>query len=295
MPSHVYAVEDVLRRGLALYEREEVGRGAASLRRALPLTLVHRAALGRYLRVRLAEQRVVRANVGRQHLVCVFGTPAPEVEDVPEQALRLPHFHRLELLGEARGVARGVEGFGGEYRRGRVLPVAALARRGEAGDDYVGAEAAYDPDHVGEHLVMAPDAEGLFGRLREAEVDGAREELLRAVDATRREKLLRPNDAEHLSLLRAQEVLPAVAARERQIRRARAAPPRQIREQRRVLVVRVRADVEDAPRHEQLAERGLGLGRVPLRGLLRAREGRREEEKEEKGECREARGYFLHV
>src|SRR5205085_12243492 len=146
-------------------------RGAASLGRALSLALVHRAALGRDLRVRPAEQGVVRTHVGRDHLVGILRSLAgAEVECVPEEPLRLPNFDVLELFGEARGVARRVEGFAREYRGGRVMSVTALARRGEARDDHVGAEAAYDPDHVGEHFVVAPEAEGLFGRLREAEV-----------------------------------------------------------------------------------------------------------------------------
>ena len=230
MPREVNAVEDVLRRRLALDVREVVERRAAARGRALALALVHGAALGGDLGVGLAERGVVFAHVNAQELVGVLRLLAgAEVEGVPEQALRLPNLDVLELFGEARGVARRVEGFAGEDGRGGVVAVSALARRGEARDDHVGAEAAYDPDHVGEHFVVAPDAEGLFGRLGEAEVNGAREELLRAVDATRGQKLLRAHESEQLALLRAEKVLAAVAARERKIGRAHASTAREIR------------------------------------------------------------------
>src|SRR5438270_76962 len=150
------------------------------------------------------------------------------------------------------------------------MAVAAFARRWKARDDYVGAEAAYDPDNVGEDFVVPPDAQGLFGRFGEAEVNRAREELLRAVNAARGQKLLRAHEAEQFALLRAEKVLPAVAARERKIGRAHAALAREVGQECRVLVVRVRADVEHAPRHAQTAQREFRLRRVRRRGLLRA-------------------------
>src|SRR2546423_4467033 len=185
-PRQINAVEEVFRRRLALDVREVVERRAASRGRALSLTLVHRAALGGDLRVGLAEQRVVCADINAQEFVGVLRLLAgAEVEGVPDEALWLPHFDVLELFGEARGVCCRVEGLDGEYGRCGVVAVAALARRGEARDDYVGAEAAYDPDHVGENFVVAPYAQRLFGRFGEAEVNCAREELLRAVNASR--------------------------------------------------------------------------------------------------------------
>ena len=66
----------------------------------------------------------------------------------------------------------------------------------------------------------APLLERLVDAERVAEIDGAREVLLRAVEAMQRRELLRPQHAERLENLGADLVLPAVAARRRRERRA---------------------------------------------------------------------------
>src|SRR5205085_3487404 len=123
-----------------------------------------------------------------------------EREAVPEEAARLPRRHGLELIGERVRIAGELERLDREHRRGRVVAVAALAGRREAGDEHVGLEDANVPDDVGEHRVVAPDGQRLLRVLRIAEVDGAREGLLASVDAPRRQELLREDDAEELAL-----------------------------------------------------------------------------------------------
>ena len=86
----------------------------------------------------------------------------------------------------------------------------------------------------------------LLGTLRVAEVDGAREELLAAVDAPRGQQLLRADDAEQLALLVAEEVLSAVAARHREIAGAHEPVVAEPGDERGVLVVGMRGDVERA-------------------------------------------------
>ena len=72
-----------------------------------------------------------------------------------------------------------------------MLAVAVARRAGESQHDHVGLEAADHPHHVAQDFVVAPFLEGLLRRFGEAEIDGAREELLRAVDAPGGEQLLR--------------------------------------------------------------------------------------------------------
>ena len=59
---------------------------------------------------------------------------------------------------------------------------------------------------------MAPIFEGLFPRLRVAEIDGAREALFDAVEAIGRQDLARSDHAHGFALLRADQALPALAA-----------------------------------------------------------------------------------
>jgi hypothetical protein len=66
-----------------------------------------------------------------------------------------------------------------------VLAVAVGRRAREARDDDERAEEAQGAHHVREHDALAPLLGGLGARLREAVVEGAREELLAAVQAAR--------------------------------------------------------------------------------------------------------------
>src|SRR5262249_59764328 len=96
-----------------------------------------------------------------------------------------------------------------------------------------------------------PDRERLRGALREAEVDGAGEELPAAVEAAGGEELLGADHAQLLEELGADHVLAAVAPGEREIGRAVAAAAGEVGDELGVLVVGGRGHVQDAP---QLAE-----------------------------------------
>ncbi len=187
-----------------------------------------------------------------------------------------------ELLGKARRIGRGREGLLGQERRGGVVAVVRRLR-GEARDDHVGPEAADGEHDVGQHLVVAPDAQRLVGALRVAEVARAREELLGAVDAARREQLLRADEPEQLVLLGPDEVLPAVAARHREVARAKATPSGQPGEEARVLVVGVGGHVEHAAGHTEAPDARRELSCMGLPGRLRER---RRPDSEAHDQCR---------
>ena len=157
-----------------------------------------------------------------------------------------------------------------------------------------GRKLADDRHHVGQHGVLAPDPQRLVGALRETEVARAGEELLRAVDPARRQQLLRPDEAQRRPLLGADQVLPAVAARDRQIGRAHERAVGQVGEQRRVLVVGVGRDVEDAAGDAELAQ-----AEGDLRGVrLRRRTGRQDSvakhEEREENRKNKARSAVMH-
>ena len=116
-----------------------------------------------------------------------------------------------------------------------MLPAAGAV--GPQAEDHVGTNHPNQPDEVADDLVAAPLLERLFDAEREAEVDGAGEVLLRAVEAVERGELLGPQHAERLEDLRADLVLAAVAAGRRRQRGAIALPAVQHHQQAVVLVV----------------------------------------------------------
>ena len=78
-------------------------------------------------------------------------------------------------------------------------------------DQHVGSRHADQPHVVAEDLVLAPLLERLVDAERVAEVDGAAEHLLGAVEAVRGAQLLAAQHAKRLEQLGADLVLPAVA------------------------------------------------------------------------------------
>src|SRR2546428_312277 len=132
---------------------------------------------------------------------------------------------------------------------------ARVARRWKRDDD-VGADHANQPHVVGGDLVTAPLLERLFDAERVAEIDRAREVLVRAVEPVQRRQLLRSQYAERLEDFRADFVLAAVAARRRRERRAIALTAIEHHQQPVVLVVGMRrgvhedADVRQMPQGE---------------------------------------------
>ena len=123
----------------------------------------------------------------------------------------------------------------------------------EHGDDDVRPECPNDAHDVAEDRVLRPVPERLCGRLREAEVICAREELSCAIDAPRGEQLLSANDAECFTKFVADGVLSAVAARERQVCDIGACAACQPAEQLCVFIIGMGADHEDACRGAERA------------------------------------------
>ena len=105
-----------------------------------------------------------------------------------------------------------------------MVPVPVGRRPGEDGDDDLRAEPPDHIHHVFQNRVARPEAERLFGRLREAEIVGARKKLARAVELTGREQLFGANDAELGAELGPDEVLATFTARQREIGGLRAHP-----------------------------------------------------------------------
>ena len=109
------------------------------------------------------------------------------------------------------------------------------------------------------------------GRLGEAEIDGAREELLGAVDLARVQQFLRADDAELRALFRADQVLAALAARQRKVRGAHVPSAGEVGEHRRALVVRVGGDHQHRAELVQLVERLFDFGGAREAARLRGK------------------------
>ena len=146
-------------------------------------------------------------------------------------------------------------------------------------------ERANHRHHVRQDRILRPVLERLVERLRESEIERAREVLVAAVDAPRGEQLLGANHPEHRAELVADQILPAVAAREREIRRLDVARLGEPGDELRVLVVGVRADHQHArggaESCDQLAQRS---GAALLSG--EARRGRVEAETGDRANAR---------
>ena len=147
-----------------------------------------------------------------------------------------------------------------------MLAAPAPPRR-QGGDD-VGADGADHSDEVAEYLLSSPPLEGLLDAEGVAEVDGAREVLLGAVQPVRGVQLLGPQHRQGVEQLGADLVLPAVAAGRRQQHGAVALPPGQPRQQRVVLVVGMGHDRQERAGAVELAQ-GKSEGHAPVSGRER--------------------------
>ncbi len=125
-----------------------------------------------------------------------------------------------------------------------------------------GRDGADVPDEIADDLVAPPLLDRLLEAERVAEVDRAREVLLRAVEPVNGEQLLGAQHAERLEDLRPDLVLAAVAARRGHEHRPHALAVAHHREKRVVLVVGMRGRFHERPDRAQLAqheaERGFG-------------------------------------
>jgi hypothetical protein len=132
-----------------------------------------------------------------------------------------------------------------------MVAMAVARRPAEHRHDDLRPEGAHHRHDVAQDRVLHPVRVRLLGRLGEAEIVRAREVLPAAVEPPRREQLLGADHPELRSELVADQVLPTVAARQGEIRRLDVLPARQPGEELGVLVVRVSADHQHAPRHVQ--------------------------------------------
>ncbi len=140
-----------------------------------------------------------------------------------------------------------------------AVPIALGAR--ETQNDHVRTESADHPHHVAQDLLVSPFLEGFLGGLGEAEVDGAREKLLRAIDSAGCQQLLRSDHAQRIALFRADQILAALAARKREISGPDLPAAGEVGQQRGVFVVGVRGDHQGTADYIQLVQGELRLGR----------------------------------
>src|SRR5207237_87566 len=100
---------------------------------------------------------------------------------------------------------------------------------------------------------------------RKAEIDRAREKLVAMIEPARGEKFLGANHTEARAQLGPDQVLAAIAARDGKIRGVVKRTVRPERHEVRVLIIRMRGDVEDAAEHIQFLERELNFRGVHWR------------------------------
>ena len=254
--------------------RRRPGRQRDQLRRAL--ALVHAPREAPELRVGGAEQGVVAAQVHRRHARIRrrpaaesrrAGAPAERKSDPVIELLRLPGSKPLgDLLRETIRIGGGMPSLVRKHRR-RLVMLAAAATSWRQGGHDIGTDGADHPHEVAEDLLPAPPLEGLLDAEGVAEVDGAGEVLLGAVQPVGGVQLLGPQHRQGVEQLGADFVLPSVAARRREQHGAVALPPGQLRQQRVVLVVGMGHD-----RHEGAGAVELAQGHSECRPSLTGRE-----------------------
>ena len=271
--------------------RRRLPRQEQQLGRAL--TLVHAARFEAKLVIGAAEQRVESGRRHAQQIARGGGGGRLSLKRKTleaEEALGLPRPEPVaDLFGIARRIGGGAEGLGRETGRGLVMLPAAVAAADEP-RDHVGTRGADVPDEIADDLLAPPLLDGLLEAERVAEVDRAREVLLRAVEPVNGEQLLGAQHAERLEDLRPDLVLAAVAARRGHEHRPHALAVAHHREERVVLVVGMRRRFHEGPDRAQLAqheaERGLGrklAGRLHPQ-LRRQRTAQTEQEEKDEGD-----------
>ena len=181
-------------------------------------------------------------------------------------------------LGEAVRVAGCGKGLARGESRELMLAMAIARRPRKDRDDHMGAELAHHVDHVAQHLFNGPEFQRLVNALRVAEVEGAREVLVAAVEGARGEEFARADDAESFVQPRPDQVLSPFTAAERQVGGFDAHTARERREEACVLVVGVGGDHQHALHAVELAHAKGGadnslilLGRRGWRGSRQQR------------------------
>ena len=273
LPGGVDAFEEILLDGIPGDMAEECRGVAFTLGRAHALAAVHAARQPAQLGVGAAQHRIVQAGVDADAvgaLGLLLFVPGREQRWAPVKPFRPPGLEALaNLLGKAIGIGGGLEDLGSELPHSRVMTVAAGGVGGEARDDDVGLKAADDANHVAQDALPPPFCERLLGRFAVAEVDGAREELLAAVEASGCQQFLRANDAQVFRLLGPDQVLAALAARGREVGRAQTPSAGKVGDHCFAFVVGVRSEHEEAAESVETIEGLFQLGRSGNDTLLR--------------------------
>jgi hypothetical protein len=219
------------------------------------LGAVHAAAGRGELVDRFAGQRVDAAE-GKRDGRRVAVEEGRAVED-----LRSPGRQPLGgELGQGGRIARQGKGLVGGHPRGLVLAMVGVGHARKDRDHDLRLEAADHPDRVFEENLPGPEAEGLVERAGVAEVVGAGEILAAAVDLACGEELAGAEEAEADAQLGADQVLPPLAPAEREIGRLAPEVAGDESEKRRILVIRVGRDDQQAPVGGELGERPLDHG-----------------------------------
>src|SRR2546423_270125 len=167
--------------------------------RALVLRAVLAAPLRGDFIITATEQRIELTVIDRQRrrrrllpLCQLFAAWHADVE-----FLRLPRSQALfDLFGKARRVGGGAIGFGRQDARGLMMAMPIQRRARPRRNDHQRPEGADDAHHVCEHRLTIPFGERLLRRLAEAEIEGAGEELLRAIDTSGGLEFFGADDAE---------------------------------------------------------------------------------------------------
>jgi hypothetical protein len=134
-----------------------------------------------------------------------------------------------------------------------VMAVRPRLRR-ETRDDHVRPEGADHADDVSQDCLPVPDPQGVLVILRKSEVFRAREVLPSPIQTPGGEQFLGASYAQLVAELGPEQVLAAVASRERQIGRPVSTTARQEGDDPRVLVVRMRPDVQHAGHRGEAAQ-----------------------------------------
>ena len=134
------------------------------------------------------------------------------------------------------------------------MAVSVPGLRREARHDHIRTEGANYTDDVSQDCLPIPDTQRFLVILRKPEVFRAREVLPSPIQTPRGEQFLGASYAQLLAELGTEQVLAAVAARERQIGHPVSTTARQVGDDPRVLVVRMRRDVQHAAHRGEAAQ-----------------------------------------
>ena len=243
---------------------------------------MHAAAFTGHFRVGAAQEGIVPTGVDLQTIPTGgFALPTKAI-GIPVKAFPSPRLQALlDLIGKTVGIAGGPEGLDRKMSDGGVLTMSAAALMRKARHDHVRPKASNDTHHIAKQAFTTPTRERLVGRLRIAEVDGTREELLAAVDAARRQQLLGANDAHQRPLFGADQVLPSLAASRRKIGRSNVSPAREIGDDSSILVVRMCTQYKQTAEDVQALEQALKPRRATERFRLGLKRGEKKQCQEE--------------